>query len=488
MTHIDLFSGIGGFALAAYWAGFSTEVFCEKERFCQDVLQRHWPNTPIVRDIREFPDPCSLSDEVCFSPCCEEDLCELKNNSRPACGTSKLQMKKNYKEGSQFYANVAGKSSRFRQASLLDENNTVLGNAESKLCEVVTAQILEVDHGCKGNQTQIIRTEKDMKGPCDIKRRKLINGEEGCTQEMIIPANTAGINQKGKINLTPTISCIGQKTSHCDLKFPMESPYADRAIKNCTKRRERIDLITAGVPCQPASCAGKRRGENDDRWLWPETLNIIFAYRPKWVVLENVYGLVTLQHGLAFEHILSDLEDEGYEVGTMVIPACAVNAPHIRKRVWIVAHHESQPNGEYHGEPRKQQIQQSGIRHAQGDVANPHSARLEGRDVEELRERSDESPVGPTGPSISNTNSPPKNRPAIARRQCRRGQLEPGLGGMAHGLPGRMDGHFDEEPNIPRIATGIPDRAARLRALGNSIVPQVAYQIISNISKLEKSP
>ena len=329
MNHIDLFSGIGGFALAAHWAGFQTEVFCEKERFCQDVLQRHWPNTPIVRDIREFPDPCSLSDEVCFSPCCEEDLCELKNNSRPACGTSKLQMKKNYKEGSQFYANVAGKSSRFRQASLLDENNTVLGNAESKLCEVVTAQILEVDHGCKGNQTQIIRTEKDMKGPCDIKRRKLINGEEGCTQEMIIPANTAGINQKGKINLTPTISCIGQKTSHCDLKFPMESPYADRAIKNCTKRRERIDLITAGVPCQPASCAGKRRGENDDRWLWPETLNIIFAYRPKWVVLENVYGLVTLQHGLAFEHILSDLEEEGYEVGTLVIPACAVNAPHL---------------------------------------------------------------------------------------------------------------------------------------------------------------
>lgn len=487
MTHIDLFSGIGGFALAANWAGFLTEVFCEKERFCQDVLQRHWPNTPIVRDIREFPDPCSLSDEVCFSPCCEEDLCELKNNSRPACGTSKLQMKKNYKEGSQFYANVAGKSSRFRQASLLDENNTVLGNAESKLCEVVTAQILEVDHGCKGNQTQIIRTEKDMKGPCDIKRRKLINGEEGCTQEMIIPANTAGINQKGKINLTPTISCIGQKTSHCDLKFPMESPYADRAIKNCTKRRERIDLITAGVPCQPASCAGKRRGENDDRWLWPETLNIIFAYRPKWVVLENVYGLVTLQHGLAFEHILSDLEAEGYEVRTLVIPACAVNAPHRRDRVWIVAHHARQNDWEYHGEPGKRQIQQSGISHGENVVANPKSVGSESPRTEKPESQGAERADGGRT-FVANPNSQPKNRPAIARRQCRRGQLEPGLGGMAHGLPGRMDGHFDEEPNIPRIATGIPDRAARLRALGNSIVPQVAYQIISNISKLEKSP
>lgn len=287
MNHIDLFSGIGGFALAAHWAGFQTEVFCERDEFCQKVLHKHWPAAPIVDDIFRF------------------------DGTRHAGAT----------------------------------------------------------------------------------------------------------------------------------------------------------LLTGGFPCQPYSCAGKKMGNEDDRALWPEMFRVIIECRPHWVVAENVLGIVDM----ALDGVLSDLEEEGYEVGTLVIPACAVNAPHRRDRVWIVAYSKINRM-----ERPKREIWKPGIGGftqgrmdaiGEGEVmANPHSARLEGRDVEELRERSDESPVGPTGPSISNTNSPPKNRPAIARRQCRRGQLEPGLGGMAHGLPGRMDGHFDEEPNIPRIATGIPDRAARLRA------------------------
>lgn len=305
MNHIDLFSGIGGFALAAHWAGFQTEVFCERDEFCQKVLHKHWPAAPIVDDIFRF------------------------DGTRHAGAT----------------------------------------------------------------------------------------------------------------------------------------------------------LLTGGFPCQPYSCAGKKMGNEDDRALWPEMFRVIIECRPRWVVAENVPGIVDM----ALDGVLSDLENQGYEVGTMVIPACAVNAPHIRKRVWIVAHHESQPNGEYHGEPRKQQIQQSGISHGENVVANPKSVGSESPRTEKPESQGAERADGGRT-FVANPDSPPKNRPAIARRQCRRGQLEPGLGGMAHGLPGRMDGHFDEEPNIPRIATGIPDRAARLRALGNSIVPQVAYQIISNISKLEKSP
>jgi DNA (cytosine-5)-methyltransferase 1 len=224
-------------------------------------------------------------------------------------------------------------------------------------------------------------------------------------------------------------------------------------------------------------------GNEDDRALWPEMFRVIIECRPRWVVAENVPGIVDM----ALDGVLSDLENQGYEVGTMVIPACAVNAPHRRDRVWIVAHHARQNDWEYHGEPGKRQIQQSGIRHGENVVANPKSVGSESPRTEKPESQGAERADGGRT-FVANPDSPPKNRPAIARRQCRRGQLEPGLGGMAHGLPGRMDGHFDEEPNIPRIATGIPDRAARLRALGNSIVPQVAYQIISNISKLEKSP
>lgn len=305
MNHIDLFSGIGGFALAAHWAGFQTEVFCERDEFCQKVLHKHWPAAPIVDDIFRF------------------------DGTRHAGAT----------------------------------------------------------------------------------------------------------------------------------------------------------LLTGGFPCQPYSCAGKRMGNEDDRALWPEMRRVIAEAKPNWIVAENVLGFVDM----ALDGVLSDLEDEGYEVGALVIPACAVNAPHRRDRVWIIANHARQSDGEHHGEPGKRQIQQSGISHSKSDVANTKIVGSESPWTEKPESQGTERSGGGRT-FVANPNGQSQNRPAIARRQCRRGQLEPGLGGMAHGLPGRMDGHFDEEPNIPRIATGIPDRAARLRALGNSIVPQVAYQIISNISKLEKSP
>jgi len=99
-----------------------------------------------------------------------------------------------------------------------------------------------------------------------------------------------------------------------------------------------IDLISGGPPCQPASVAGKRRGEADDRWLWPEALRVVAALRPKWCLFENPPGILSLQGGLPFESVLLDLEAQGYEVQAFIIPACGVEAPHERYRVWIVAH------------------------------------------------------------------------------------------------------------------------------------------------------
>jgi DNA (cytosine-5)-methyltransferase 1 len=108
------------------------------------------------------------------------------------------------------------------------------------------------------------------------------------------------------------------------------------------KELEPVDLLCGGVPCQPASCAGKRRGTKDDRWLWKEPFRIIAELdpKPKWCVFENVRGLLTLENGLVFDNLLSELENLGYETRTFCLPACAVNAPHRRDRVWIVAHSE----------------------------------------------------------------------------------------------------------------------------------------------------
>jgi DNA (cytosine-5)-methyltransferase 1 len=99
---------------------------------------------------------------------------------------------------------------------------------------------------------------------------------------------------------------------------------------------EQIFLLTAGTPCQPASCAGKRKGTQDDRWLWGETFRVIAEARPEWCILENVRGLLSLEGGVVFENLLLELEALGYETRTFCLPACAVNAPHRRDRVWIV--------------------------------------------------------------------------------------------------------------------------------------------------------
>lgn len=97
-----------------------------------------------------------------------------------------------------------------------------------------------------------------------------------------------------------------------------------------------VDIITGGFPCQPYSVAGLRRGNEDDRALWPEMLRVIRTARPSWIIGENVTGIVNL----ALDGVLDDLEAEGYSCGTFIIPACAVNAPHRRDRVWIIANSE----------------------------------------------------------------------------------------------------------------------------------------------------
>ena len=111
---------------------------------------------------------------------------------------------------------------------------------------------------------------------------------------------------------------------------------------NTDERWDKPAVISAGVPCQPASQAGKRGGAGDDRWLWPEMLRVVQTLAPRWVVAENVYGLLTIDDGMAFESICTDMEGLGYEVQPFIIPACAVDAEHRRDRVFIVANNRSQ--------------------------------------------------------------------------------------------------------------------------------------------------
>jgi DNA (cytosine-5)-methyltransferase 1 len=239
MKHLDLFSGIGGFALAAQWAGIETVAFCEIDKFCHKVLNKNFPGIPIHDDI------------------------------------------------------------------------------------------------------------------------KTLNGE-----------NYAG-----------------------------------------------IDIITGGYPCQPFSTAGKRKGADDPRHLWPEMFRIIRQARPTWVVCENVAGHVSM----GLDKVLSDMEGINYTGQPIIIPACAKDAPHERKRVWIVFHADS--------------VNAAGIERPIGE--NFQAEKWETTQSEQ-------------------------------ERNYRFVELEP------RAITPRPTTYA----GALRILDGIPNRVDRCKSLGNAIVPQVAYEIL----------
>ena len=120
--------------------------------------------------------------------------------------------------------------------------------------------------------------------------------------------------------------------------FPQCELFSDMKTSDFTRYAGRIDIISAGFPCQPFSSSGRKQGTNDDRYLWPEVYRVIREVFPSWCIIENVYEILTIQRGLVFKEICNDLENFGYEVlQPFVIPACAVDEDHLRYRVWILA-------------------------------------------------------------------------------------------------------------------------------------------------------
>ena len=135
---------------------------------------------------------------------------------------------------------------------------------------------------------------------------------------------------------------FGQKV--LNYHFPKAKGHGDITKTDFTIYRGQCDILTGGFPCQPYSTAGKRKGKEDDRHLWPEMLRAIKEIQPSWVVGENVLGLINWSGGLVFNEVQADLEAAGYEIFPFVLPACGKNAPHKRDRVWFVAYSDSNRN------------------------------------------------------------------------------------------------------------------------------------------------
>lgn len=127
--------------------------------------------------------------------------------------------------------------------------------------------------------------------------------------------------------------------------WPNAISYDDITKTDFTIHRGRIDVLTGGFPCQPYSVAGKRKGKDDERHLWPEMLRAIREIQPRYVVGENVRGLINWNGGMVFDEVQADLENEGYQILPFLLPAGGVNAPHRRDRIWFVAFKNSNENG-----------------------------------------------------------------------------------------------------------------------------------------------
>jgi DNA (cytosine-5)-methyltransferase 1 len=230
------------------------------------------------------------------------------------------------------------------------------------------------------------------------------------------------------------------------------------------------DILTAGYPCQPFSFAGKRKGEEDDRHIWPYILKIIAFKRPTWCIFENVYGHISL----GLDSVLSDLEAEGYTTRTFVVPACGVNAPHKRNRLWIVAYTNSK-------RPQEHGYSQPDISVGKGgeNDANTSGCGCKGNDwgrSEQFTKDSCADVPNPKGIGVQGLWSSWEQEP----------HAHEGQEVSVRNSEGRGQTIWDVEPNVGRVAHGIPKRVDRIKGLGNAIVPQIAQRIAWTIMEISK--
>lgn len=253
--------------------------------------------------------------------------------------------------------------------------------------------------------------------------------------------------------------------------WPNSISYADITKTDFTVHKGTIDIITGGFPCQPYSTAGKRLGKADERHLFPEMLRCIKEIQPRWIVGENVRGLVSWNGGMVFNEVYDDLEREGYEVTSFLIPAASVNAPHRRDRIWFVAHANNKRRSDGFGQVQDEDGKISEwYNHAEScntnsfNVTNANGIRYECRSKGDFTTKKSQSNdkqfEGPNKLYQSNFEMFPIVPPICD-----------GNDGISNGLDGITFSKWRRES---------------IKGGGNAIVPQVVFQIFKTIEQFEK--
>ena len=256
------------------------------------------------------------------------------------------------------------------------------------------------------------------------------------------------------------------------------------------KEHGTIDIVVGGFPCQPFSIAGARKGTDDNRHLWPEMFRIIKELKPRWVIGENVRGIVSIQNGMVFENVCTDLEGEGYEVRAFNIPAAGVGAPHRRERIWIVANSRrtlrqgSSIREKNENETRKEDADQHQRSSSSPELNVANTESIEsyvGKHRKHQTEGNGQSETrGESGEDVANADSERQQKQwgsesiqEKVSRQTTRTRFE-------------CESGWSVEPDVGRVAHGLSGRVHRLKALGNSIVPKIAEEIGRAIAIAER--
>jgi DNA (cytosine-5)-methyltransferase 1 len=276
-------------------------------------------------------------------------------------------------------------------------------------------------------------------------------------------------------------------------------------IRNVRGSNYAADVITGGFPCQPFSVAGKRKGTDDDRYLWDETIRVVAECKPRWFIGENVEGIININNGMVLRQVQTDLEEQGFQVQCLVIPASGIGAWHQRKRIWIIAY--SHNNGSYR---------------SQGDATkqscNKQEDRLSFRDDKDVPNSNTGFSIGEnqeiqTGGNATINGSKDVSNSNSDLRKWRGAEFQSGDDRewwfcskkekqTKYDIRSKVigcDDIFGEEKRTTWWQTqsefcGVPngvsyeldkDRSSRIKALGNSIVPQIARQLGLTIMKAE---
>jgi site-specific DNA-cytosine methylase len=352
ITHYDLFAGIGGFSLALEEV-FTDEpirhIFCEWESFPTAVLKKHWPDGVYYGDIKELVKELECQNKEYVQNAGNQQSFQtqsLKEDGRAdTVKSAKANITKNggnlTLKNKQPKEKLGGTETEPKSLNSMVENVPAAVSQTSLFSQLTTstvevmlnAKLVEGETGTSAQGTNAINPK---------------NTKSSATTA--IWQNTSTDNAHIKESQSEEENDIAElvtDTSRSGRQGQRDKATRQHGLSDRPRSNQEQDwtILTGGFPCQPFSAAGRRKGTADDRYQWPNMYEVIRNTKPDWVIAENVRGLVTWNDGMVLEQVCADLESEGYEVQPFIIPAVAVNAPHRRDRVWIIAF-----NPEYAGQ------------------------------------------------------------------------------------------------------------------------------------------